>query len=127
MGPFEKSFWSPEEWSRAQVHFAAGKTIAETAPLIGKTYKQLAGKVLWERMTEAQKVARRARINARRHASGEYKSTPRPDKPVVRPRACPKQIADRDRRHTIMPRDLTAAFFGDPLPGYSALDQERAV
>lgn len=32
-------------------------------------------------------------------------------------------IAERDERIKRAPRDLTAAFFGDPLPGYSALDR----
>jgi hypothetical protein len=41
--------------------------------------------------------------------------------PSVRP--CPLALADRDRRAKLEPRDLTAWFFGDPLPGMSALDQ----
>jgi len=40
--------------------------------------------------------------------------------PSVRP--CPLALADRDRRAKLEPRDLTAWFFGDPLPGMSALD-----
>ena len=35
--------------------------------------------------------------------------------PSVRP--CPLALADRDRRAKLEPRDLTAWFFGDPLPG----------
>jgi hypothetical protein len=34
-------------------------------------------------------------------------------------------LADRDRRAELEPRDLTAWFFGDPLPGMSALDRRR--
>jgi hypothetical protein len=41
--------------------------------------------------------------------------------PSVRP--CPLALADRDRRAELEPRDLTAWFFGDPLPGMSALDR----
>jgi len=41
--------------------------------------------------------------------------------PSVRP--CPLALADRDRRANLEPRDLTAWFFGDPLPGMSALDR----
>ena len=44
-----------------------------------------------------------------------------PLSPSVRP--CPLALADRDRRAQLEPRDLTAAFFGDPLPGMSALDR----
>ena len=35
----------------------------------------------------------------------------------------PLALADRDRRAKLEPRDLTAWFFGDPLPGMSALDR----
>lgn len=35
----------------------------------------------------------------------------------------PEVLAERDRRRELVPRDLTAAFFGDPLPGYSALER----
>jgi hypothetical protein len=35
-------------------------------------------------------------------------------------------LADRDRREELRERQsLTAAFFGDPLPGMSALDRRR--
>jgi hypothetical protein len=43
--------------------------------------------------------------------------------PSVRP--CPLALADRDRRAELEPRDLTAWFCGDPLPGMSALDRRR--
>jgi hypothetical protein len=43
--------------------------------------------------------------------------------PSVRP--CPVALADRDRRAELEPRDLTAWFFGDPLPGMSALDRRK--
>jgi hypothetical protein len=45
--------------------------------------------------------------------------------PSVRP--CPLALADRDRRAELEPRDLTARFFGDPLPGMSALDRRAAM
>jgi hypothetical protein len=32
-------------------------------------------------------------------------------------------IEERDVRLAVSPSNLTAAFFGDPLPGYSALDR----
>lgn len=34
-------------------------------------------------------------------------------------------LNERDRRNRIRPRDLTAAIFGDPLPGYSALERKQ--
>lgn len=33
-------------------------------------------------------------------------------------------MAERDVRLATAPRDITAEFFGDPLPGYSALDRK---
>jgi hypothetical protein len=37
---------------------------------------------------------------------------------------CPLALADRDRREALRDQqNLTAAFFGDPLPGLSALDR----
>jgi hypothetical protein len=37
-------------------------------------------------------------------------------------RGC-QPLSDRDRRANLEPRDVTAWFFGDPLPGMSALDR----
>jgi hypothetical protein len=37
---------------------------------------------------------------------------------------CPLALADRDRREALRDqRSITSAFFGDPLPGMSALDK----
>jgi hypothetical protein len=39
---------------------------------------------------------------------------------------CPLALADRNRREALRDQQsLTAAFFGDPLPGLSALDRRR--
>jgi hypothetical protein len=49
---------------------------------------------------------------------------PLPLSPSVRPD--PLALADRDRREELREQQsLTAAFFGDPLPGMSALDRRR--
>jgi hypothetical protein len=48
---------------------------------------------------------------------------------VVSPKSVPsrEQLADRDRRYELRAQQsLTAAFFGDPPPGRSALDRRRA-
>lgn len=44
---------------------------------------------------------------------------------IVKPVEPPSMdvLAERDRRLALQPRDTTAALLGDPLPGYSALDQ----
>jgi hypothetical protein len=50
----------------------------------------------------------------------------RGSKPAIPPSftPCPLALADRDRREALRDQQsLTAAFFGDPLPGMSALDR----
>jgi hypothetical protein len=52
----------------------------------------------------------------------------RGSKPAIPPSftPCPLALADRDRREALRDQQsLTAAFFGDPLPGMSALDRLR--
>jgi hypothetical protein len=49
-------------------------------------------------------------------------------KPAIPPSLapCPLALADRDRREALRDQQsLTAAFFGDPLPGMSALDRRE--
>jgi len=49
-------------------------------------------------------------------------------KPAIPPSfaPCPLALADRDRREALRDQQsLTAAFFGDPLPGISALDRRE--
>lgn len=42
----------------------------------------------------------------------------------IAPVAAPSTVlAEREYRLALAPRDLTAALFGDPLPGYSALER----
>jgi len=36
-------------------------------------------------------------------------------------------LADRDKRHDLQHDSITAAQFGDPLPGYSALTKRQTV
>ena len=52
----------------------------------------------------------------------------RGSKPAIPPSfsPCPLALADRDRREALRDQQsLTAAFFGDPLPGMSALDSRE--
>ena len=52
----------------------------------------------------------------------------RSSKPAIPPSfsPCPLALADRDRREALRDQQsLTAAFFGDPLPGMSALDRRE--
>lgn len=62
-------------------------------------------------------VARLATLRAQRQAIlGEGRSS----------RAGPAQLLERDKRKAASyQRDFTAEFFGDPPPGFSALDRKR--
>lgn len=68
---------------------------------------------------QVRKVAERTAGNTKyiNSCGNSYDHYERP--PVV----TEAEIADRNRRLELSPRDLSAAFFGDPLPGYSALDR----
>ncbi len=50
------------------------------------------------------------------YAARAWEKTLRPD---------PAALAEREQRLALAPRDLTAEIFGDPLPGYSALEKAR--
>ncbi len=84
----------------------------------------------WIRMTPAERKKRKDMLNARRRQE-------RPSRALeAAHRACaedtiivrsikipPETLADRARRYALEPRSLSASLLGDPLPGYSALDQ----
>lgn len=81
--------------------------------------------------------ATRRKTNMNRHRrKGEPATVPRdlasklathPNhvEPVMRVPA--EVLADREQRATLQPASLTAAVFGDPLPGRSALDRRRGA
>lgn len=87
--------------------------------LTTRSIKAIEGRMRWEKMTEAQRQNRRDGINRRRGSDA------RGDSSYISTSGRPTSslLEERDRRLSISPRDLTAAFFGDPLPGYSALDR----
>lgn len=102
-----KSF-TPEENQRICDLKARGFTGAEIGRIVGRQrsviYRQL------DRLGETQ--ARQA-----------YTYTCHVEQSVT----VPDEVwADRERRMMLAPRDLTASFCGDPMPGMSALDRRRA-
>lgn len=116
--------WHPKQWAKAQGLLARGMTPSQVAPLIGKTAHQLSEKVRWENTPESKREQRRLRINARRNASGEYKSPPDVNLPSMGARAAP-DLLEEARRRLEAPRTLSQMLMGDPPPGYSALDRKR--
>jgi hypothetical protein len=57
------------------------------------------------------------------HPSGVVKAMPGVDGAAV----SADLLRERDRRMSVQHHDLTAAFFGDPLPGQSALDRRKSA
>ncbi len=107
------------KWTRAEEYLLTefvsghpgGKRIAwrAFAEVLGRTAFSVANK--WERM-----IGLRKKCYAK-SARGEY--------PNSKHRPSEAELAERDRRGLVEPRDLTAEICGDPLPGFSALDRRR--
>jgi plasmid stabilization system protein ParE len=92
--------WTEEDVRTARKIYAETQSYAETARRIGKG------------VTATREWLQDLR--GARHVIGQN-----PDMTQVPP----ELIEDRDRRYSIMPRDLTALLCGDPLPGMSALER----
>ncbi len=87
------------------------------AKRLGRTEASVEGFLAYHRMDELQKQARAEREH-------RYKLIRRGiDPETVAPRIDKDAETDRSRRAKLAPRDLSAAFCGDPLPGYSALER----
>lgn len=97
--------WSSEQTEVAVAMRKAGSSFAEIAAAVpGKTAKAVCS------------ALRRAGLEATRRL---------PMIAATEVTISPDELADRERRYSLRPRDLTAALTGDPLPGYSALDRRR--
>src|SRR6185312_7352486 len=123
-GEMNHERWAAQDWRRAKELLQRGYSINAVSTLMGRPPKQVSEKLRWENTSVEKREARRLRINARRHATGEYKSTPRPDGPSTGPRADPGLFEERDRR-LAAPKTLSGWLLGDPPVGFSALDRKR--
>lgn len=112
----------------------AGKSFKTISAEMSIPVQALYSKSKWERMSPEQKARKNARSRASREGTRvekllrvrkyDVEATPpriQFERAIIRPSA--ELIAERDRRLSQMPRDLTAALCGDPLPGYSALER----
>jgi hypothetical protein len=132
--------WPIGLFDRAKELIESGKTIAETARLIRMRPQQLKAKLRYDKMDADEKHRRALRQREyRRHylrrPGGHLERPVRAYDPMQTParlqfeRPAPKPdtklLAERDRRLSIAPRDLTAQLLGDPLPGFSALDRRK--
>lgn len=88
--------WSDDDFGLARQMHKAGATFAEISLAVGRTVKAVQAKLY-------------------------------PNEQTVFGLQIPDAVLDQQLHHnSLEPRDLSAAFNGDPLPGYSALDRMRA-
>lgn len=115
--------WTDEQLRTLRQLHEAGWTYKAIADELGCSVERVRGRLAWDKKTNEQLAKRREQINRRRR--GEMSTTRfHPTYDTVAGRPKPAQIADRDARRAAV-RTITAEFFGDPPPGYSALDRKR--
>lgn len=90
--------WSDKDEKLCRQLLDSGKTSAEVGAIIGRTAKAVRNKMCSPKSLKVHSVVSM-------HVPREI-------------------LAERDRRVGLQHRDLTAAFFGDPLPGFSALERQ---
>lgn len=131
--------WQQTELEVLHIEMKNGSSIERIVHLLPhRTIASIQGRIRWETMTRDQKDAKNVRVAVCRRNKREQRplSTSKKDEArrckAVSPYinnigARPPQfvIAERDERSALTPRNLTAAFFGDPLPGHSALDRRQ--
>jgi hypothetical protein len=118
--------WTPDQVETALSMKADGHDVKEIAERLGRSVKAVQGKFKYIALNEGQREERRQALRRRRIASGIQSTRLHPNGQTTKAeRPSDNVLSERARRSAIMPRDLTAAFFGDPLPGYSALDRRQ--
>lgn len=114
-------YWSDHEKEVASRMRGEGFTPSEIAERLDRSAQSVRGHFQQIGMDEEARVKLRAR---KRCYSKTVGRTGGARAGTVHPmRADPQALADRDYRLSMAPRDLTAAFCGDPPIGYSALDR----
>ena len=120
----ERRRWSPEEIALATAMKAAGaKYIDIAAAIPGRNPQQVRGFLEYHTLGATGRAIRAERARQWRERNPGHKAPSRIAHMVVPITVDQRAFNERDRRALLAPRDLTAAFFGDPLPGYSALDR----
>lgn len=118
--------WTDAEIAALVALKAAGNTYDEIAHVIGRSKRSISGKLEYLNLTAHQREERRQAQRRRRIADGTQSTRLHPNGQIVSAgRPSSDLLHARDVRLAIPPRDLTAAFLGDPLPGFSALDRKH--
>lgn len=121
--------WGDKLWFMARNYRRDGLSCEEIGEKIGLNAQQVLDKFLNERYTNNYKGRIPPKMTRRSAADDEAEGSVSPSE-IERIQAplkiTPAALADRDRRSELRhQQNLTAAFFGDPPSGYSALDRKE--
>lgn len=123
--------WTKQEWETALKLQGLGHDRKYIALILGRSPDELRKKIHYESMTPSERETKRLRTNESR--ASRRKGAPR------RVRAIPNVVSvpfdktpesvlqERKSRLALEHANLTAEFFGDPKPGYSALDKKQGA
>lgn len=119
--PGEYRTWT-QDWPHAQKLAREGATVEFIASSLNRSVDQ----VIWKFNKEGKRLPPRApkgKPGPKPGSSCAEKSHPVES---MAQRLNPAQVAERDARYfASLQRTPTQAFFGDPPPGFSALDRKR--
>lgn len=120
-----RSHWDKEKDAKLLRLVAAGLSWSEVATHF-KGLKRDAMRKRWTRLTEtpAQKADRLERRRIYKFKKRNQRTDGIDDTFVIHISIPQEVLADREVRMNALPPSLTAAFFGDPPAGFSALDRK---
>lgn len=114
--------WTDEEWAQAKQLLDQGYAVKNVAKITGRTVRQVCSKKQWMLMSAEDRERKALQKALRRSEQGEVLKINRADDAISIPE---DRVADRNAR-VMADRSLTAFVFGDPPPGWSALDRRGA-
>lgn len=117
--------WKAYEWQKVVQLKERGFTYEAIAVQLGRTKDEIKSKYLYETMAPARKLKRLERQQAKRQTYTENQRTAYLTGPTPTHRASPDVLLERELR-LATPRSITGVVFGDPVPGWSALDRRGA-
>jgi hypothetical protein len=123
--------WTAEEITKLHLLLEEGKTHDAIARIMRCKPDRITNRICWEKQSAEQRQARQTRVQEWRHRT---RKTPRSyvghptahfaERPGARP---PSELIEDAQRRALAPRSISAFVFGDPPPGYSALDRRTGA
>lgn len=116
--------WSEDHIYRMNKMQSEGISHDVIAVSLGRSLKAVNAKLAMLRMPAAKKAIRAEK--KKQYATENYPGRKAKGVGFFTPSSAHPGMTileERNTRLALAPRDLTAAFFGDPLPGYSALEK----